>query len=174
MTTKITRRRREHTLMNAREHSPQSQPPGVLLVWLWCYPAALLDAATTKTRSESFKLGIWEEREEETTYRAHRYLAFISPVLAGRSPSVVEVLGGRGDRWRLDDCGEVDLAISKNQRNQETNKRKQRGYLIGSMSSPSPLSCSMGVHPIEILGKLANCGLDTKKQLRQETRSAHG
>ena len=51
---------------------------------------------------------MWEEREEETTYRAHRYLAFVSPVLTGRSPSVVEVLGGRGDRQRLDDYVEVD------------------------------------------------------------------
>ena len=74
-------------------------------------------------------------------------LTFASPVLARRSPSVVEVLGGRGVLSRLDDCGEGALATSRYQRTQETDKRAGIDYLDQIGQDGAFVPCSLGAGP---------------------------
>ena len=109
--------------------------------------ATLLDAVTNKTRSESFKARDRGGERGERGVRAHLWLTFASPVLAGRSPSVVEVLGGRGDLSSLHDCGGRPESRRFYQRNQETGKRAGIDYLDQIGQDGAFVPCSLGAGP---------------------------
>ena len=99
--TKASRMQTSSTQTSKRSGTYLSHGLAVLLVYHWELSIDATAFYNNKTRSESFKLGMWEEREEETTYGANQSLRQPGPHLV-RKNSVTSIhILGRGDRRRL-------------------------------------------------------------------------
>jgi hypothetical protein len=107
----------------------------------------LLPICNKRTRSESFKLGIWEEREEETTYRAHQSLRQPQPHLGGKKAFTSIHILDRKKSPSLDDCGGRPESRRFYQRNQEADKCGQDDYLDHIAQDGAFGDCSLGEGP---------------------------